>query len=62
MFKRGTWVNGKKKVTGYWQYNRNADRFYIELDQIDSITGEHKNLTVYGDTPEWGNWKLEEVK
>jgi len=56
--KKATWVNGKKKVTGFWCYNWSADNFTIELDSKDRITGQQRVFRVYDDTPEWGNWKL----
>lgn len=56
-WKRATWVNGKKKQTGRWTYNRPSDRFDIVLDSKDPITGQERRLSVFGDYPEWGNWK-----
>jgi hypothetical protein len=56
--KKGTWRNGKKKVTGWWRYRWAAERFDIVLDSIDPITGTSRTLCVSGDSPEWGNWKL----
>lgn len=55
----GIWVNGKKTVTGKWCYNWGSDTFTIRLNSKDSITGESKCFRVTGDTPEWGNWKLQ---
>lgn len=34
--------------------------FRIWLNSRDRITGEDRILSVTGDTPEWGNWKLVE--
>jgi len=56
--KAATWVNGKRKITGRWEYFWAADRFVIELDSKDRITGEPRQIEVAGDRPEWGNWRL----
>jgi len=58
MKKRATWVNGNRKITGYYSYYRPADRFDIVLDSKDPITGRQRSLSVHGDEPEWGGWKL----
>ena len=55
----GTWINGAQKVTGWWNYNWGADKFTIILDRKDRLTGSPRQFIVYGDTPEWGNWKLQ---
>lgn len=55
---KGTWVNGKKTLTGRWEYIWHSNNFTIVLDSKDRITGVQRRLTVHGDTPEWGNWKL----
>lgn len=54
---RAIWVNGKKKVSGHWNYLWSADKFIIQLDSIDRTTKRPRVFTVTGDTPEWGNWK-----
>ncbi len=54
---KATWVNGKKKVTGYWTYIWASDRFFISLNSKDGITGIRREFVVSGDPPEWGNWK-----
>jgi hypothetical protein len=56
---RGTWRNGKQVVHGWWAYQWAADKFTIELDGKDEITGAARRITAYGDSPEWGNWKLD---
>ncbi len=58
MYKKAAWKNGKRSVKGRWDYFDDSDEFIIILDTVDSITGRNKTLTVSGDTPEWGNWKL----
>lgn len=58
MTNRGTWANGKRTVTGHWSYSWASDRFYITLDTKDRITGTNKQVVTYGDSPEWGKWKL----
>ena len=60
MSKKVTWKNGKRKVTGTWEYNWASDSFTIRLDSIDRITGKRKTIVVTGDKPEWGNWKLDD--
>jgi len=57
MGNQSTWINGKRKVTGTWQYNWSSDSFTIFLDQRDRVTGEYKVVFTTNDTPEWGNWK-----
>jgi len=58
--KRGTWINKKRKITGWWQYNWSADRFTIILDSKDRITGRNRSIVTEGinSRPEWGNWML----
>lgn len=58
MCTEATWVNGKRRMTGWWLYNRSTDRFYIRLNSRDRITGEDRRITTANDSPEWGNWKL----
>lgn len=53
-----TWTNGKRKLTGLWEYIWHSDSFLISLDSRDRITGEQRVFRVHGDTPEWGNWRL----
>ena len=57
---KATWANGKRRVTGAWRYVWSSDRFVIELDTRDRVTGGNKRVVVGGDTPEWGNWKRED--
>jgi hypothetical protein len=52
------WTNGSRTIKGRWFYDLPADKFYIELDSIDRITGCQRNITSHRDEPEWGNWKL----
>ena len=56
---RASWTNGKRRVAGYWSYNWASDTFYVILDGCDRVTGQQREFTVTGDTPEWGNWKKE---
>ena len=52
------WVNGTKTVSGYWAFNWSANRFVIQIDHA-----KHKRVFhVYGDSPEWGNWKMRAQK
>ena len=55
------WTNGKSRVGGHWQFNWASNRFTIVLDSKDGVTGRGRTITVAGDKPEWGNWKLEEL-
>lgn len=55
---RATWTNGKRSITGWWIYQWAAQRFYIELDSRDRITGQPRSFVTDNDTPEWGRWKL----
>ena len=56
--KNGTWTNGKRTVTGKWAYMWQSERFVVELNSVDRITGMRRRLVLAGDRPEWGNWKL----
>lgn len=58
MWNEATWVNGKKKLKGRWYYSWGPNKFWISLDSKDPITGEFRRFDVYGDSPEWGKWKL----
>jgi len=57
--KIGKWANGKKTITGMWDYIWQSDRFIIILDSKDRVTGDNKRIVVAGETPEWGNWILQ---
>lgn len=54
----GVWTNGKRQVTGRWEWFWSAQRFVIWLDGTDRTTGGQRRIEVAGDHPEWGNWKL----
>jgi hypothetical protein len=55
-----TWTNGKRTVKGCWNYYWASDCFVVTLFQRDRTTGaSEKTFRVYGDTPEWGNWKMQ---
>ena len=56
---RATWKNNTRTVTGWWSYNWSADRFHIVLHSQDRITRRQKQIVVAGETPEWGNWRLD---
>jgi hypothetical protein len=49
--KTGMWTNGKRTITGVWNYHWPSDRFIVELK-----AGRRK--VIAGEHPEWGNWKL----
>lgn len=57
-WREAEWVNGKQTVKGRWQYYWPSDKFFIELDRKDRVTGQKRMITAYGDEPEWGNWKI----
>ena len=57
VYRKATWMNGKKKLTGKWAYDWASERFYIFLDSTDPVTGAARKVVTCGDTPEWGNWK-----
>ncbi len=59
---RAEWVNGKRKISGMWCYSSITQRFYVTLDMKDRITGQRKSFEFAGDSPEWGNWKLQREK
>lgn len=58
MCREATWENGKRTVTGTWDYNWAGDFFNISLNSRDRVTGSARQFRVWGDAPEWGNWKL----
>ena len=59
--RKAKWTNGKRTVSGWWEYRWQSDRFFIILDQSDRTTGtRQKTLTTCNDTPEWGRFKLVE--
>ena len=63
--KRGTWVKGKKSLTGYWDYNWAAQRFHvcIELRRPDYISGESERcFDVYDDKPNFNGWVLQRTQ
>lgn len=58
---KATWRKGTAIRTGYWQYTRHNNTFYIYLDKPVAFNGgSARNLTLIGrDTPEWGGWVME---
>lgn len=57
-WREATWTNGKQTVKGHWTYYRPSDKFFIELNSTDRVTGLKRKIESYRDEPEWGNWKL----
>ncbi len=56
---KGQWFNGKRTISGWWEYIWQSDRFFIILNQKDRTTGEdQKSFSISNDTPEWGKFKL----
>lgn len=55
---RGVWTNGKRQLTGVWEYRWASDRFLVRLDSRDRIVGSPREMILAGEHPEWGNWKL----
>lgn len=53
------WTNGRKTVTGRWEWHWAAQRFVIDFDIPVSAHGERKRHWVTADeAPEIGRWKL----
>ena len=48
-----TWTRRDKRIQGSWMYNWAGDFFIVEYGR------QKRRIRVYGDTPEWGGWKLE---
>lgn len=59
---KAKWTDGKRIVTGEWEYRRSCDNFAIRLDSKDPITGRQRMFIVYDDVPEWGKFKLIQEK
>ncbi len=57
MTNKTVWSNGKREVTGSWEYNWSSDSFTIWLDEVDETTGRKKCFRTSGDSPDWGDWK-----
>ena len=56
------WIKGNKIIKGRWRYVWNEQCFYITIDKKNKITGRnYETFSVYGDSPEWNNWKLMET-
>jgi len=63
MWKKATWKNGKKKITGKWRYEYYTDSFWIWLDGKDPETERQREpFNVHNEEPNFGNWKLIEGK
>lgn len=59
MMTRAVWTNGKRSITGAWAYQWASNKFLIELDSVDRVTGRIRRFELVGDErPEWGNWRL----
>lgn len=53
------WFNGKTYLYGWFEYHWRSDNFTVVLDSIDDVTGQRRTIRgLYGDSPEWGNWKM----
>lgn len=55
---RRCWKKGLAVVEGWCAYNWAADRFDIELDGKDRVTGQPRKFSVYGDEPNFNGWKV----
>ena len=55
---KGTWVKGKKTVTGRWEHNWAGDYFFTKLDNVSKITGENLVTIIHGDDPNFNGWEL----
>lgn len=58
--RRAVWINGKKRITGTYEWCWASQRYHVVLDSRDPITGLIRVLSLSGDAPEWGKWKLED--
>lgn len=56
--KAAIWTNGKKTVSGFWEYYPPSDIFIIKLNTRERISGLPIKFTTSNDTPEWGKWEL----
>jgi hypothetical protein len=53
------WTDGKRTITGRFEYYWPGDRFDIWLDSTDRITGKQRHISLVGeDSPQWGKWKI----
>jgi hypothetical protein len=56
--KPAIWKNGRRTMRGRYEYHWASNRFVIELESRDRITGANRRMVIAGDKPEWGNWRL----
>ena len=50
----GTWIRNSKQVHGRWTYYWPGNFFLVVYGR------EKRKRKIYGDTPEWNGWKLED--
>lgn len=55
---KAQWSDGYNVIDGTYLYNKPSDRFRINLDSIDEITGRRRELIVADDAPNFGNYIL----
>jgi hypothetical protein len=56
--RKASWTNGKRTITGTWEYINFSRQFHFVLDSRDPVTGLIREFWIKADSPEWGNWKL----
>lgn len=56
--KTGKWSNGKRTLSGWWEYNWQSDSFLIILEKTRGHS--ERRFRTYNDSPEWGKYKLKE--
>lgn len=57
-----TWRKGNRTVSGRWRYNWASDRFLIELDKPNRLTGERRQrFWVHGDRPEFNGFVVDKT-
>lgn len=59
--RQAVWTNGKRKITGCWEYSGILDKYDIWLEATDPATGERLHHIVEGSSetgPEWNGGKI----
>lgn len=58
--RRAAWTNGKRTITGHYEWIWSAQRFRIELDKGARVSAGRVIVTAgsQDDKPEWGQWRL----
>jgi len=45
-------------ITGRYMYDWAKQRYHVQLNKIDTFTKSKQIFVVYGELPEWNNWRL----